>query len=465
MNASQSGPGEARKPRLLLVASLLIGVFVISLSIMLLRRHEAGIEPPAFDTTGLSSRVVNDIEAARRRIAESPQSADAWGKLGMILIARQLEPQAHICLERARELAPGEFLWPYLLGVSLAVSDPQQSVEKLRVAVELRADAAVAHVRLGELLLELNQLDSARTHLEVALQQDPDDLHALIARARLALAQDDIASAQQFGDKAEGLAPRVRAVHEIQAQIYQRRGDRQAALRALDLAGKLPNVPLPYNDPYASQVLALRRDTQQDLTKVGELLASQQFTEAIDLLRNAWREHPSDPNLPCELARVHAQINQFDMAHAVLEKAADQHPNSAHVRLQQGVLYYLRAEYQTAARCFREAADRKPDHILANFYLGKSLDKLGRTDDAISALRITVRLQPTHAEAHTDLGRLLLDQGHHAEALNHLAIALQMTPDDEKIQELHARAIETSISAAAKSKSADAAEIKRPSPE
>jgi tetratricopeptide (TPR) repeat protein len=318
---------------------------------------------------------------------------------------------------------------------------------------------------LGELLLELNQLDSAKTHLEIALQQKPDDLHALIARARLALAQNEIESAQRMAHKAEDLAPGVRAVHEIQAQLHQRAGDRQAALRALELAAKLPDVPLPYDDPYASQILALRRDPEEDLAKARELLASERFNEAIELLRDALREHTTDPILPCELARAYAQINRFDLAHAVLEEAAEQHPDSAQVRLQRGVLYFLRAEYENAAHSFREAADRKPDYVQANFYLAKSLDKLGRLDDAISAFRATVRLQPTHAEAHADLGRLLLNQGKHAMAAEHLGTALRLAPDNEAIQKMHADAVAGSNSDADNSKSADEGKIERKPPE
>src|SRR4051794_13977165 len=54
-------------------------------------------EPPAVDTTGREPEIVAAVEAARDAARKQPGSGAAWGKLGLVLLAHDFEPEARVC--------------------------------------------------------------------------------------------------------------------------------------------------------------------------------------------------------------------------------------------------------------------------------------------------------------------------------------------------------------------------------
>src|SRR3954454_12811393 len=61
--------------------------------------------PPTFDFTHMDPAVGRAVADAREQVIKFPRSADAWGKLGMILLGHQLSPEAADCFARAEQLA------------------------------------------------------------------------------------------------------------------------------------------------------------------------------------------------------------------------------------------------------------------------------------------------------------------------------------------------------------------------
>ncbi|MDA1051387.1 MAG: FG-GAP-like repeat-containing protein [Planctomycetota bacterium] len=429
--------GRSGRKRLKRLLALLLALCIVLIAVRLLYTPSGVLlEAPQITTDDLPPWAAGQVAAKTDAIVSAPDSAEAWGGLGMVLAAHSSHAQARQCFRYAQALDPNEFRWPYLLGVGLSASDPPAAVKPLREAIALRNDFAVAHIRLAELLLEMDQFDEAQEHLSLALQSEPNDLHAIIALGRLQLAREDLDASLLSARKAVQLGPHLRAPHALLAQVYQRQGDRDRALRELSSLDKLADTPLEYNDPIVAQVLAFRHDAQPARAQAQRLLAQNRFSEAIELLGPAWENDPTDPSLPCELARALAQVNEPALAAGVLDRAAHQHPNSALVRLQRGVLYFLQSDYQSAARSFGEAIERKPDYALAYFYLGESHVKLGNQAEAVSAFQATVQLEPTHTGAHRSLGRVLLGQGEKEAAKGHLQTVLELLPGDQEAQSL-----------------------------
>src|SRR5690349_4954245 len=79
---------------------------------------------PEFDLAAASPPVRRSIERAREAVRKSPRSGAAWGRLGILLRAHEFGPAANVCLAEAERLDPGQVLWPYILGVSLSITDP-----------------------------------------------------------------------------------------------------------------------------------------------------------------------------------------------------------------------------------------------------------------------------------------------------------------------------------------------------
>lgn len=208
-----------------------------------------------FAIDGVSEEISAAIAPAYRAAMEDPESADKWGELGMALLAHKVHSQGRDCLAKAHKLDPSEFKWPYLIGLSLSADHPRSAIPHFETAIAVRGEP-VAHIRLAELLVGFNRLDEAEQHLHAAMLEQPNDLHALNATIRLHLARGNSEEAKPHAEKAVNSYPNMRVAHELIAQIYGQLGDREAALKHLAAAESLPNIVVPYVDPFVLEVMS-----------------------------------------------------------------------------------------------------------------------------------------------------------------------------------------------------------------
>lgn len=402
------------------------------------------IDPPIINVTSCSPSVADAIARARADIQRSPDSAKAWGHLAMFLVAHQFQSDAIPCFEQATRLDPEDFRWPYLLGVTLLVSDREAAVTQFRRAVQVGDDVGVAQNRLGELLLDLGQYDDAQIHLRHAQRLRPDEVRPYLGLARLAYVRGDMADALEWAKRAARISPEERAVHELLALIYQQSNRRELALREMAIVESLPNRPLRWNDPVAAKVVEFRQDADWSLGQAESMLAGQQVYEAIGLLEATLRRDRQNPRVVCALARALIQVQRLDDAADILEQAANTHPQIAEVHFQLGVVHFLQDKHTDAQQAFQEAIEIKPDYTLAHYNLGHTLVRLGDDAAALPAFRAAIQYRPTHQGAHTNAGRILLGQGKSTEALRHLRVAVQLAPNDELSRRLFRRATELS---------------------
>src|SRR5439155_409376 len=94
---------------------------------------------------------------------QSPGSAEAWGKLGMILQSHGLGVEASTaCLAEAERLDPRQPRWPYLQAILVVTTDPDAAIPKLQRAVALcDCDPAAPRLELGEVLLDQGRFPEA----------------------------------------------------------------------------------------------------------------------------------------------------------------------------------------------------------------------------------------------------------------------------------------------------------------
>ena len=392
---------------------------------------------PEIVLEGIESFGADEIAAAHDNAKSHPDSASAWGRLGMLLAAKGVDAQANKCFRHAHQLDPTEFRWPYLLAVGLTQFDPPAALQAMREALALRDESPIAHLKLAELVLQLDgSLEEAEKHLQ---QADAGHVRTHVAWARLRIARDDLDAGLQSASRAVELAPNSRQVRELLARVHQLRGEREEAMRELAAVERLPEKQLQYDDPYMREVTNLLREPRS-IEKAHQLLAQNRPRDAVQLLRQAWLDGSTDPNVPCELAHLLTQLNELGLAHSVLQRASRQHPNSARVQIHLGMLFVARNDYQSAAGSFEEAIRKKPDAGVAYFYLGQAHRELGSPGKALEAFRALVRLAPSEASGHVELGRTLLEQGQAVEAAKSLQEALRLSPGDEQARELLGRA-------------------------
>ena len=72
----------------------------------------------------------------RRAVVDNPRSAGAWGRLGWVYMVHGLSPEAVESLEQASALDDKDYRWPYLIGVTLNVTDQAPANETPKAPVK-----------------------------------------------------------------------------------------------------------------------------------------------------------------------------------------------------------------------------------------------------------------------------------------------------------------------------------------
>ena len=183
--------------------------------------------PPAVELKGVDPAVVKAVEQARSRVEESPRSAEGWGKLGMVLLVHQFEPQAAACFEQAERLDPRDRRWPYYQALeALLRSDLPAARVKLERAVALSDDQFDGpRLTLADVLLGLEEFDEAQRQFSHLLGNNPQHTRAQLGLARIAVKQGNLRASLEALNLIQSSPFTRKAACELLAEVQQRLDD------------------------------------------------------------------------------------------------------------------------------------------------------------------------------------------------------------------------------------------------
>jgi tetratricopeptide (TPR) repeat protein len=433
--------------RLWLVSSILLGVAVLAAGlgasiwrrVALAKPHSSENplpEPPSLAATDVDPAVMKAVLAARSAVLQSPHSAEAWGKLGMILSAHEFPSEANLCFVQAEQLDPREPRWPYYQGIELTQRDPEKGAAKLQQAIELFGDSPdAARLRLGELFLKQGRLDEAEDQFRRLLQWHPDHGRAHLDLARLALERGDLPASLNHLNRSMSDRRTQKASRVLAAEVHQRFGEPVAADQQRRQAAQLLEDP-PWPDPLMEEVLRLRTGKQVRLARADRLLSQGKQAEAIALLQGTVLDYPDSDWAWLLLGRAFLGRGELPAAEEALRSAVKLTDGSIEVQFYLGVVLLLRENTPEAASCFRRATEIKPDFAEAHHNLGHCLLRQGDRTGAVEAFRRAVNCKPNYGDAHRDLGELLAQNGQFGLALVHLRYAFQLNPAEPRGKKL-----------------------------
>jgi tetratricopeptide (TPR) repeat protein len=400
------------------------------------RARSGGLAVPEVDLEGVDPAVAAAVESARRQAQAAPGSADAWGRLGMVLGAHAFAEQAVVCLDRAARLAPGEPAWLYLAGVVLAPTEPAGAVPRLREALaRSEGPAEAARLRLAGLLLSLGQPAEAEELYAGLAGSEAVGAQAALGLARVAVARGDLKTSRRHLERAKSSPGTAKAARALLAEVYRRQGEPALAARLAAEAGRLPDDLEPA-DPWLERMERLQVGEQAQARRASRLLRQGEVAAGVALLERAVRDYPHSAALWQALGRALIRAERYPQAEAALARAARLAPDRAEAAFYLGVAAYQRGDRGSAATHFERATRLRPDHALAWYNLGGCRRELGDRDGAIAAYREALRYKPHHAGAHVALARLLAEAGRPAEARRHLEVARGLDPDDPEAADL-----------------------------
>lgn len=396
-------------------------------------REASAPEPPVIALENLEPEVAATIADASAGVKDSPRSGQAWGRLGMILYAHGALAEAAQAFGHAVRFDSKNGKWSYFLGQLLLRDDPAAAQRHLQHAAD-HCDDPTPRLLLGEYLFEQGQNARAESQFRLIFEKQPANPRARFGLARIAIAQDDLASACDHL-RAATSSTGVHAVHALLAETYDRLGDATAAARQLQILERLPpehTWPDPLHAEIASQIVGVNARL-----KVAQHHAdSGRIGDAWQLLRRTVQDYPTAFAPHVAMAHLHLRTGNVKAAELALREAIRLKGDAANIHFDLGLILEQNRRYGEASECYRAVLRLKPYDADAHFRLARCLKTLGDAPRALASYQAALDCNPGHVPSLKACGELFAEQGKYEEAVAVLEKAALLMPTDTEIRNL-----------------------------
>ncbi len=412
-----------------------------------LQRAAAGVERQTLiqQLPQLLAAAPNQNEAlllAERLLKPYEQNPDAQLALAQTALIADNRLRALRALDAALTLQPD--LEPAVLlktQVLLQQNDSTQAVAMLKAFVAGHPNALNARAAFARALLVDKQIEPARQQFAALLTRDPHNPQAQFALGALAADRGEIAqaeayfrlylaSAKQTDDGRDTSQARV-----YLARLLQEQGKTKEALEVLEsieggrllTSAILQRADILVRNQRRDEALTLLKDARAQAREPADhtrlLLAeaklfhdARQYQQAFDLLDQAVKQQPDEPDLLYEHGMLAEKINRLDVMEKSLRAVIKLRPNNPHAY---NALGYSLADrnlrLKEALALAEKALTLEPDNAAIIDSLGWAHYRLGNLAKAAEFLQRAQQLQP-EAEILVHFGEVLWMQGKHDEA-------------------------------------------------
>jgi len=260
------------------------------------------------------------------------------------------------------------------------------AVEKLQAVTAVALNNFRAYLYLGQALTAARRFPEAVDALDVALDLEPDDLGAHVARASALLGQGDLDEAAAGYTRALGLRPDFSPALDGLGRVAEARGDDPKAVASYEQAIAANKG---YPDPYLH---------------LGDLYMRQnRLDEAVQLLREAVRVRPDyGPGLN-RLASAYARLGLYNEAVATINRAIELEPGVAEHRATLGQIQLELGLLGQAEQSLQEAKARDPELPQVYEGLAEAARRRGEYPAAVAQVDKALTLPHLDDRAHDRL--------------------------------------------------------------
>ena len=393
---------------------------------------DSALQVPEPDMTDMEPQVEKRLKETRAAVLADPQSADAWGRFGMVAHAHELWDEAAVAYRRARELDPTNERWPYFLGDVLSVvgTELEAAEEVFRRAMALRPGYAPAHMRLGNVLLARDRGAAAAIELERALELAPDLQPARVALAQIRLSEGELKGSAALLEEVLERSPRHGQALSTLGQVYMRQGRRDEAREIAERARSPASYNL-YSDPLMSEVVAEGLSSVLLWERAKSFLEDGNYEQAARGLRQVVALLPSNPEVHLQLAVAYGGLGELALAGRHLERTVALDPDQADARIRLATFYLERQSPAEAVPHLRKAMELAPDDPDAGWLLGKAQVLAGDLRGGLASFEeASAAGREVRAWAHNEWGSALAQTGRPEAALEHFRAALAADPEN-----------------------------------
>ena len=352
-------------------------------------------EVPAVNFDGADPQLVAYVSSAQEAAGAAPHSAEVWGRLAMVCHANGYSQAALQAYETAAVLDPDTWQWPYLAGY-LHMDGPGGPVAALPLfqrAATTSPPHSMAHVRLADALLELDQLDEAEQLYRRLLADEKAAPFANLGLARLLVVRGKLPEAlQHLSAVADHPAVQQQACL-VRTSTLDRMGDHVAAQRERARLAELAGDRFRLDDPVV-QVLDLEIGVGHELRLAEAQFHAGNMAEGRQSLRRTVERYPQSVEAWEALAQWSSASGDWPGAEQATRKCIALAPKSAEHHLALGQLLLALRRHADAARALQQAIALDPQSGWAHLALGECREKLGDRAGAEAAYRQALLLLP-----------------------------------------------------------------------
>jgi tetratricopeptide (TPR) repeat protein len=371
------------------------------------------------------------------RTTPPAELGEAYGELGLILMAAEYYEAAASCYLTAQALVPDDARWPYYLGHLYRIKgEGAKAAEFFSRALELQPADTPTLIWLGEMYLDQDRPDQAEPLFLQALSRDPSSAAALSGAGRAALAKHDLPRAIDYLERALAVEPRALGLHYSLAAAYRGSGQLDRARTHLERRGSGRPVP---RDPLMEAYEAVLHSPLTYETQGLRALESGRVKEAADLFRKGLELAPDDPGLLHRLGTALFMAGNTAGAVQQFEQALRRAPEFPRAHFGLGMVLNLSGRHAKAIERFAAAVKYQPDYLEARLGLAEALRVTGRLQESLPHFERIVELDPSLAEAWVMYAMTLVRLRRYQEARDRLNEARRVHPGEPELTDLLVR--------------------------
>jgi tetratricopeptide (TPR) repeat protein len=407
-----------------------LGIAAVIVAALLELSCAKSISPvPVIPVDGLDADVKSAILKARDEAVAQPKSAQASGKLGMVLEAHTLYQQAVPVYQRAVRLDPKDFAWRYYLALCLEKTGQlDEALASVSEGLRIRPDYAPAILKQAELLLKLGRFPESAAALEPFLAKNPGSPLALYFLGRVRFAQQDFAAADDLYRRATQAYPTFGSAWFGLGETSKRLGRGAETEKDYQLAENYKDHNPPGGDELYAQMMKLATGIENRLMEAKKLMNKREFDRSSQIYKEVLKQYPD--NLDClvnllDIARFPNQATP-DEVEDLYQRARAASPQLPEVYMYHGTALAAQGRYDAAVAELEKAIQLKPNNSEVHAWLADVRERQHRPADAIEQYRIAIAQQPDFRVARLELAKDLLYAGRSSEAIAVLLPALQV---------------------------------------
>ena len=393
------------------------------------------------DLSGMHEAVQAQLRDAHRALESGASSrpgelGDAYGRLGMLLMAGEYFEAAEACLLNARQLARERFRWAYYLGhLYERRGDLEEAVEAFERAHQQRPDHFPTLFWLIDVNVELGRWDAVQPLLEQARALQPGSEALQFQLGRAARAAGDHAAAVSHLEAVLRQNPAATIVHYQLGMAYRGLGDLEKARHHLDQSGGRADggfsagVGFQLPDPLMEALRTALRSPQRHRTLALQADANGDREEAVRQFRYALELEPDDADLQLSLGMALDRAGRAREAVVELEAALRLEPQSAQAHYVIGTVLERAGRDAEAIGRYAAAAEHAPESVEAHLRLADAYSRTAQADEALPHYQRVLAIAPDSNAGRFGEAMALVRLGRHREARDRFATAHERHPD------------------------------------